>query len=120
MEKICSDSLFYSDTLDSLNPGASGIIKALRTSGSMRRRFQDIGLIKGTIVHCVGVSPFGDPSAYMIRGAVIAIRRSDCQDIYVDRLDTNQLDADRLDQPGVCQATYETYAPGSGIFKDKK
>ena len=43
----------------------------------MRRRLQDIGLISGTRVECVGVSPLGDPAAYLIRGAVIALRRED-------------------------------------------
>jgi Fe2+ transport system protein FeoA len=31
----------------------------------------------------VGRSPWGDPSAYRIRGAVIAIRRADAADILV-------------------------------------
>ena len=43
----------------------------------MRRRLQDIGLIEGTVVECVGKSPLGDPCAYVIRGAVIALRSED-------------------------------------------
>ena len=43
----------------------------------MRRRLQDIGLISGTRVECVGVSPLGDPAAYLIRGAVVALRSRD-------------------------------------------
>lgn len=37
----------------------------------------DIGLIEGTKVECVGISPLGDPSAYLIRETVVAIRHRD-------------------------------------------
>lgn len=64
-------------------PGEHATVTALKTSGNMRRRFLDIGLIKGTDVECVGKSPGGDPSAYLIRGAVIAIRKKDCRDVFI-------------------------------------
>lgn len=48
------------------------------------RRLLDIGLIKGTTVKCVLKSPLGNPAAYKIRGAVIAIRNEDAKDIEVE------------------------------------
>lgn len=45
----------------------------------------DIGLIEGTEVVCVGKSPCGDPRAYLIRGAIIALRDEDCKKIRVVR-----------------------------------
>lgn len=45
----------------------------------------DIGLIENTVIECVGKSPLGDPAAYLIRGAVIAIREKDCFDILVEK-----------------------------------
>jgi ferrous iron transport protein A len=45
----------------------------------MRRRLQDIGLVSGTPVTCLHVSSAGDPAAYLIRGAVVAIRSDDSQ-----------------------------------------
>lgn len=72
--------------LHCLAPGERGIVKQLHTTGSMRRRFLDIGLTLDTVVECVGRSPGGDPSAYLIRGAVIAIRASDSRSIAVRRL----------------------------------
>ncbi len=74
-------------TLDFLHPGEFGIIKKLRSTGSMRRRLMDIGLIKDTVVECVGKSPLGDPTAFMIRGAVIAIRQEDCRDICIEKIE---------------------------------
>lgn len=32
---------------------------------------------------CVGKGPFGDPKAYEIRGAVVAIRNSDAEQIEI-------------------------------------
>lgn len=68
-------------TLNHLKPGEKAVVKELLTSGSMRRRFLDIGLIENTPVECLGRSPGGDPSAYLIRGAVIAIRSEDSEEI---------------------------------------
>lgn len=60
-----------------LLPGEKGIVEKLCNENSIKRRLQDIGLVKGTVVECVGISPLGDPTAYLIRGAVIAIRNED-------------------------------------------
>lgn len=69
--------------LDCLGVGKSAVVKQLEADGSMRRRLLDIGLIEDTVVECVGISPAGDPHAFLIRGAVIAIRREDCKKILV-------------------------------------
>ena len=58
-------------------------MKELASTGSIRRRLLDIGLVEDTEVECLGRSPAGDPCAYLIRGAVIAIRSEDCRDILV-------------------------------------
>lgn len=70
-----------------LKVGQCGVVVALNTEGDMRRRLSDIGLVNGTIVKCVGRSPGKDPAAYLIRGAVIAIRDGDCADILIERRD---------------------------------
>lgn len=49
----------------------------------MRRRLQDIGLIEGTEILCLNRSPSGDPTAYLIRGAVIALRKEETEKILV-------------------------------------
>ncbi len=71
-------------TLADLIPGEKGTVRALRAEGSMRRRLLDLGLIEGTEVECVGQSPCGDPLCYLIRDAVIAIRKNDGRAIFVD------------------------------------
>lgn len=68
-------------SLTHLNPGQRGEVLELKDTGSMRRRLLDIGLAPNTPIECIGRSPLGDPSAFLIRGAVIAIRSEDCKKI---------------------------------------
>lgn len=70
-------------TMDKLEVGQSAVLTELNTKGDMRRRFIDLGLIEGTTVVCVGKSPAGDPKAFLIKGAVIAIREDDSKGITV-------------------------------------
>ena len=70
-------------SLSDIEVGKIAEVCRLAATGSIRRRFLDIGLVSGTRVECIGKSPAGDPSAYLIRGAVIAIRREDAAGILV-------------------------------------
>lgn len=74
-------------SLSEINPGERATVKYLQNTGSMRRRFLDIGLVKDTNVECLGRSPGGDPTAYLIRGAVIAIRSEDSKNIIIRKGD---------------------------------
>lgn len=73
-------------TLNELKQNEACIINKILTKGDIRRRFMDIGLLENTRVSCVGVSPMGDPKAYLIRGAVIAIRQEDSKEIIISDL----------------------------------
>ena len=53
--------------------------------GMERRRLLDLGLLPGTMVEAKMASPSGDPVAYRVRGAVIALRRSQADQIQVQR-----------------------------------
>ena len=69
--------------LSRLREGETACVSDLLTVGAMRRRLLDIGLVEGTQVECVQKSPSGDPVAYFIRGALIAIRCEDSSKILV-------------------------------------
>ena len=69
--------------LNRLCPGETAVVKSLNSGGALRRRLQDMGLVEGTRVECLGVSPGGDPKAFLVRGAVLAIRCRDCRDIAI-------------------------------------
>ena len=70
--------------LSEVKLGSSCIIKKINLDGSIKRRLLDIGLIEGTKVENVLVSPFKDPTGFLIRGAVIAIRKDDSKNIMVE------------------------------------
>ena len=73
--------------LNDLSPGQKGRVSGLLAVGGMRRRLLDMGLIENTQVECVGRSPGGDPRAYLIRGAVVALRRCDGADVLLYEAD---------------------------------
>lgn len=64
--------------------GKSAIVNSIRAEGITRRRMLDLGLVPGTKVEALRVSPSGDPRAYKIRGAVIAFREEESTKILVN------------------------------------
>jgi len=54
--------------------------------GSQRRRLLDLGIVKGTEIEAELVSATGDPVAYRIRGALIALRREQADWIRIERV----------------------------------
>lgn len=79
-----------SKTLLTLQPGEAGIVERLSCTGSLRRRLLDIGLLPGAQIVCVGCSPCKDPKAYLIRGAVIALRATDSRQILLKQEDSSE------------------------------
>ncbi|MBQ2971906.1 MAG: ferrous iron transport protein A [Ruminococcus sp.] len=47
------------------------------------KRMYDLGLTNGTLVKPIFKSIFGDTVAYLIKGSVIALRKSDAKKIHV-------------------------------------
>ncbi|MFQ5865134.1 MAG: FeoA domain-containing protein [bacterium] len=76
------------DTLVSLDFGEKaeviGISNACR--GQQRRRLMDLGVIPGTVVSVEMRSASGDPTAYSIRGATIALRKTQAEMIHIRRI----------------------------------
>jgi ferrous iron transport protein A len=70
--------------LNRLPLGRKARVSALTSDGPARRRMLDLGLIAGTQVEALQKSPSGDPTAYSIRGAVIALRSEEASKILVE------------------------------------
>jgi ferrous iron transport protein A len=70
-------------TLDQLPVGRRATVAALATPGGQRRRMLELGFVPGAAVTPVQESPWGDPVAYSVCGAVIALRRADARLIAV-------------------------------------
>lgn len=71
--------------LSTVRPGqvarVAGLSRACRPAE--RRRLLDLGFVPGTRVEIELVSPAGDPTAYRVRGTVVALRREQAQLIRV-------------------------------------
>jgi DtxR family Mn-dependent transcriptional regulator len=74
------------ERLSGLELGSEARVVALSPSlrGPERRRLLDLGLIPGTMVGAEIGSPAGDPTGYLVRGAVIALRRAQADHIQID------------------------------------
>ena len=73
-------------TLDRLPVGRRATVAALAglsAPESQRRRLLELGFVPGGVVSAVQESPWGDPVAYAVCGAVIALRRADARQIAV-------------------------------------
>lgn len=69
--------------LSELLPDEKGKVLMINSKAEIRRRLLDMGLIPGTQVTCAFRSPWGDPTAYLIRGALVALRHDDADGILV-------------------------------------
>lgn len=69
--------------LDTLPLGKRALVSDLTASGTERRRMLDLGLVRGASIEALHQSPSGDPTAYLIKGAVIAIRNEDARKILI-------------------------------------
>jgi DtxR family Mn-dependent transcriptional regulator len=76
------------DRLSSLDVGQQARVIAISPTlrAPERRRMLDLGLVPGTVVGAEIESPAGDPTGYRIRGAVIALRREQADQIQVERI----------------------------------
>lgn len=71
--------------LYALSEGEAARVRQLGGEDSIRRRLGDLGIIEGTRIVRLGRSPLGDPTAYLVRGTVIALRREDAAKVFVER-----------------------------------
>ncbi|MBO5726445.1 MAG: ferrous iron transport protein A [Clostridia bacterium] len=58
-------------------------VLSINVSENIKRRIFDIGLTKGSFVTPLFCSFLGEPTAYLIRGAVIALRNDETKKIFV-------------------------------------
>lgn len=72
--------------LNRLPLGKKAKVKELTSNGSNRRRMLDLGLISDTVIEALQRSPSGEPVAYAIRGAVIALRSEEASKIIVEAI----------------------------------
>ena len=79
------------ETLFDLRPGEAGRVIDVSPAcqGAQRRRLLDLGIVQDTRIEAELVSAAGDPVAYRIRGALIALRREQAEWIRIERVPRN-------------------------------
>jgi ferrous iron transport protein A len=70
--------------LSELEQGTRAKVLDINPYRAIGERLRCLGLVKGTEVTCLQKSPLGDPTAFLIRGAVIAIRNEDSSCVQVE------------------------------------
>jgi DtxR family Mn-dependent transcriptional regulator len=75
------------ESLASLQPGEEGVVLGISRScrAMQRRRLMDLGVVPGTRILAEMRSASGDPTAYRIRGATVALRRQQASMIHIER-----------------------------------
>ncbi len=70
-------------TLCDLHPGECGTVTRLDVSGSLKRRFVDMGITPGVQVFVRREAPLGDPIQINLRGYELSIRKSDAYNVKI-------------------------------------
>lgn len=78
MEEKCS--------LNDLMLEKSAVIESVNCRNNLKNRLYDLGILKNSVITPIYKSPFGDPTAYLIKNAVVALREKDCENIIVTPL----------------------------------
>jgi DtxR family Mn-dependent transcriptional regulator len=83
---VTSGQLQAESFLHELPAGRSGRVLGLTAAcrGAERRRLLDLGFVSGSVVEANLVSPAGDPTAYLVRGALVALRREQARFIRIE------------------------------------
>ena len=69
--------------LSALPIDGQACVSTLDPACPMRRRLLDLGFTQGAQARCLYQSPWGDPRAYWVRGAVVALRNADAAQIWL-------------------------------------
>jgi Fe2+ transport system protein FeoA len=66
-----------------LQPGQRGTITRISSEAALRRRFADMGILRGEMIMIERCAPMGDPVEYFIKGYHLALRKEEAAQIEV-------------------------------------
>lgn len=70
-------------SLNHLQPGQSGIVIRVGGQGQARRRYLEMGFVRGETIRVQRIAPLGDPVEYLVKGYRLSLRRKDAAHILV-------------------------------------
>jgi len=71
-------------TLDQLKPGQKARIARVGSTGPVRRRIADMGVVRGTAIEVVRIAPLGDPIEVKVKGYNLSLRKGEAAAITVE------------------------------------
>jgi len=66
-----------------LKPGQRATITRINGASALRRRFVEMGIVKGETIRIERHAPLGDPVEYFIKGYHLALRKEEAAQIEV-------------------------------------
>jgi Fe2+ transport system protein FeoA len=72
-----------STQLHLLRPGQRAVITRIGGTGPLRRRFVEMGILRGETILIERHAPMGDPVEYFIKGYHLALRKEEAAQIEV-------------------------------------
>lgn len=72
--------------LSELKKGQSGRIVTMPSSGGLRKRLAEMGMLVGEVVRIEGVAPLGDPVELTVRRYRLSLRKADIENITVEEV----------------------------------
>ncbi|RME06235.1 MAG: hypothetical protein D6803_07050 [Anaerolineae bacterium] len=87
-ERATAQTAKKGEPLSNLQPGEKARVIQIDSHirGVERRRLMDLGIVPGTVIRKEMVATGGDPAAYLVRGALIALRKAQARHIRVEKL----------------------------------
>ncbi len=70
-------------TLDKLPLDIDAVVISVECKENIINRIFDFGIIENSVIRPVFKSPFGNPTAYLIKNSVVALREKDSKNITV-------------------------------------
>jgi ferrous iron transport protein A len=71
-------------TLKEIKPGSTVKIIRISGEGAIKRRIQEMGIVKGAEIFVRKVAPLGDPIEITVRGYELSLRKADADLIQVN------------------------------------
>lgn len=66
-----------------LQPGQKATIVSVNGASALRRRFAEMGILRGEVILIERNAPLGDPVEYLIKGYHLALRKEEAAQIEV-------------------------------------
>jgi len=71
-------------SLRELQPGQKGKVTRISSTGSIRRRILDMGIIKSVRIEMERIAPLGDPVEIKLKGYHLSLRKEEAANIHIE------------------------------------